>query len=131
MNQAALIQAARQAREYAYVPYSHFAVGAAVVADGQLFTGCNVENASYGLAMCAERNAMFQAVAAGHQHMTQLCVVADTAGPTSPCGACRQVMSEFMAPEATVMLANLTGAMQLTTVGALLPGAFLKGDLHA
>lgn len=131
MEQATLIAAARQARGQAYVPYSHFAVGAAVVADGELFTGCNVENASYGLAMCAERNAMFQAVAAGHQHIETLCVIADTTGPTSPCGACRQVMSEFMVPKAAVVLANLAGEVQVTTVGTLLPGAFLKGDLHA
>ncbi|WP_262314713.1 cytidine deaminase [Lacticaseibacillus parakribbianus] len=126
-----LIAAAIAQRDLAYVPYSHFKVGAAVLANGRVFTGCNIENASYGLAMCAERNALFAAVAAGCTEVTAIAVVADTAGPVSPCGACRQVMAEFMAPDAAVTLANLAGATQETTVAELLPGAFLKGDLNA
>ncbi|WP_225047154.1 cytidine deaminase [Lacticaseibacillus kribbianus] len=126
-----LIEAARAQRERAYVPYSHFKVGAAVLAGGRVFTGANIENASYGLAMCAERNALFAAVAAGCTQVDAIAVIGDTAGPISPCGACRQVMAEFMAPGAAVTLANLHGATTHTTVAALLPGAFLKGDLNA
>lgn len=124
-----LVDAAMAARKNAYVPYSQFAVGAAVSAGGQVFGGCNVENASYGLSLCAERNAIFQAVAAGHRHIEALAVVAGTAQPVSPCGACRQVMAEFMASTAPVTLSNLEGAHEDTTVSALLPGAFTKGAL--
>lgn len=126
-----LIAAARQAREKAYVPYSHFPVGAALLTeDGQLYTGCNIENASYGLANCAERTTIFKAVSDGHHRFTTIAVIADTDGPVSPCGACRQVMSEF-GPEARVILTNLKGHVQLTSVKELLPGAFLQTDLPA
>ena len=124
-----LIAAAQKARQNAYIPYSHFAVGAAVQVDGHIFAACNIENASYGLAMCAERNAMFQAVAAGYTHLEAIAVIGDTAGPISPCGACRQVMAEFFSSDAPVDLTNLHGQVQTTTVAALLPGAFTKGDL--
>ncbi|MCI1985510.1 MAG: cytidine deaminase [Lactobacillus sp.] len=126
----ALIAAAQTARQQAYAPYSHFAVGAAVqAADGRIFTGCNIENASYGLSMCAERNAVFAAVAAGARDVVAVAVIGATNGPISPCGACRQVLSEFAAPTTPVYLTNLRGDTTQTTVGALLPGAFLKGDL--
>lgn len=129
IDESALIAAAKEARAHAYVPYSHFAVGAAVLSDGQIYAACNIENASYGLSMCAERNAIFAAVAAGHPHISGIAVIADTAAPTSPCGACRQVMSEFLADDAPVILTNLNGNTQQTTVSALLPGAFEKGDM--
>lgn len=122
-----LMNLARQARERAYAPYSRFLVGAALVTrDGRHFSGCNVENASYGLCNCAERTALFSAVAAGCQpgDFAALAVIGDTAGPISPCGACRQVMSELCDETMPVWLGNLTGALQETTVQALLPGSF-------
>lgn len=126
----ALIEAAAAARQRSYSPYSHFAVGAAVrCQDGTIFAGCNIENASYGLSLCAERNAIFNAVAAGHQDLVALAVIGNTAEPISPCGACRQVMSEFLPQAAPVYLTNLAQATTTTTVAALLPGAFLKGEL--
>jgi cytidine deaminase len=95
-NDDELVTAAWQAREAAYAPYSGFAVGAAVLAaDGRRFTGCNVENLSFGLTICAERVALASAVAAGAREFLTLAVVADTGVPVSPCGACRQVMAEF------------------------------------
>jgi cytidine deaminase len=123
----ALIQAAREARERAYAPYSGFKVGAAVLTkDGRVFGGCNVENASYGLCNCAERTALFAAVAAGCRpgEFTHLAVMADTPGPVSPCGACRQVMLEMGGPSLIVLQANLRGNLAQTTVAQLLPGGF-------
>ncbi|WP_109123945.1 cytidine deaminase [Dyella sp. C11] len=122
-----LLNLARQARENAYAPYSRFLVGAALVTrDGRHFTGCNVENASYGLCNCAERTALFAAVAAGCRpgDFAALAVIGDTAGPISPCGACRQVMSELCDDAMPVWLGNLAGAVQETTVQTLLPGSF-------
>jgi len=127
---ASLIEAAKQARERAYAPYSHFAVGAALrTASGQLFSGCNVENASYGLTICAERVAIACAVAAGRREIVALAVVADTARPALPCGACRQVMVEFN-PGMQVILTNLHGQVQITTAEELLPEAFTAKDLE-
>jgi cytidine deaminase len=122
-----LLNLARQARENAYAPYSNFLVGAALVThDGRHFTGCNVENASYGLCNCAERTALFAAVAAGCRpgDFAAIAVIGDTAGPISPCGACRQVMSELCDDAMPVWLGNLDGAVQETTVQTLLPGSF-------
>mgnify|MGYP000402913479 FL=1 len=114
-----LYDAAVAARKNAYIPYSNFAVGAAVrCANGKIYGGCNVENASYGLCVCGERNAIFHAACAGEREMTELCVVADTSGPVSPCGACRQVMREFGIQ--TVILANMKGDFKITTVEELL-----------
>lgn len=126
-----LLDAATAAREKAYVPYSHFAVGAALqLADGRIVTGANVENASFGLTSCAERNAIFttytqrENIAIDDIKVVGIAVVADSPDPVSPCGACRQVLAEFCGPETPVWLANLRGDVQQTTVGALLPGAF-------
>jgi cytidine deaminase len=123
----ALILAARTARDNAYAPYSRFFVGAAVLArDGRVFAGCNVENASYGLCNCAERTALFAAVAAGCRpgDLTHLAVIGDTEDPISPCGACRQVMVELGGAELTVIQANLSGAVFQTTAAELLPNYF-------
>lgn len=118
-----LLAAALAARKNAYAPYSKFAVGAAVrTADGKIFTGCNVENASYGLSCCAERCAIFAAVGAGERKFTALCVAADTKEPVSPCGACRQVMTEFKIPE--IILANTNGDIKIYTSEELLPYGF-------
>lgn len=118
-----LYEAACQAREKAYAPYSHFAVGAAVrAADGRIFTGCNIENASYGLSLCAERCAIFAGVKEGVREFTALCITADTPGPVSPCGACRQVMAEFAITR--IFLTNLQGACKEMTAAELLPYAF-------
>lgn len=122
-----LLALARVARKCAHVPYSRFAVGAVVITrDGREFLGCNVENAAYGLCNCAERTALFAAVAAGCKpgDFTALAVVADTPEPVSPCGACRQVMSELCAGDMPVILGNLHDAHRTTTVTQLLPDAF-------
>ena len=122
-----LLNMARDAREKAYAPYSHFLVGAALITrDGRHFTGCNVENASYGLCNCAERTALFAAVAAGCKpgDFEALAVIGDTPTPISPCGACRQVMAELCDENMPVWLGNLKGAKLETTVQALLPGSF-------
>jgi cytidine deaminase len=124
-----LVQLAKDVRERAYAPYSRFPVGAAVeTASGEVFVGCNVENASFGLSMCAERVAIFKAVAAGARDIVALAVVADTATPVSPCGGCRQVMVEFN-PDMRVILANLHGEIHRTTARELIPGAFSAADL--
>jgi len=123
----ALIRAARAAREFAYAPYSGFKVGAAaLVKDGRVFGGCNVENASYGLCNCAERTALFAGVAAGCRpgDFTHIAIVADTPGPVPPCGACRQVMHEMGGPLLVVVQSNLRGDTAQATVAQLLPGAF-------
>ncbi len=118
-----LLEAALAARERAYAPYSKFLVGAAVRAEsGKIYTGCNIENASYGLTVCAERNALFSAVGAGERKFTALCVVGDKEGPISPCGACRQVMAEFKVP--CIILANLKGDVKEYTLEELLPYGF-------
>jgi cytidine deaminase len=119
-----LVAAARDARERAWAPYSNFKVGAALeAADGAIITGGNIENASYGLTICAERVAMFKAVSEGHRRFVRIAVVADTVEPTSPCGACRQVLWEF-GPELEVIMANLTGILGHYRLRDLLPHAF-------
>lgn len=122
-----LVAAATAARANAYAPYSNFRVGAAVRAnDGRIFGGCNVENAAYGLCNCAERTALFAAVAAGIRPggFSAIAVTGDTAGPISPCGACRQVLFELGGPGLRVLLTNLRGDLRLTTAAALLPDGF-------
>ena len=123
-----LVRLAKQARENAYAPYSKFKVGAVVLTrNGKTFTGCNVENSSYGLTCCAERNAIFQAVGAGAQDLFCLCVLADTQEPVAPCGACRQVMSEFGIE--WVVMANCAGATKTVPLADLLPYGFTKQAL--
>ncbi|MEO7068783.1 MAG: cytidine deaminase [Rhodanobacter sp.] len=122
-----LLTLAQQARERAYAPYSNFLVGAALQThDGRQFSGCNVENAAFGLCNCAERTAFFSAIASGCRpgDFAAIAVIGDSEGPISPCGACRQVMAELCAPDMPVLLTNLRGDVQETTVAALLPGAF-------
>ena len=115
-----LLDAATAVRLRAYAPYSNFQVGAALLAkDGRIFTGCNVENLSYGLTICAERNAIFAAVAAGVREFDAIAIVADTREPVSPCGACRQVMAEF--GDFKIIAATLAGRVFESTVAALLP----------
>jgi cytidine deaminase len=121
MNFQSLIEQAKAARQQAYAPYSRFAVGAALqTKSGRVFCGCNVENLSFGLTICAERNAVFAAVAAGEREFEAIAVVADTRVPVTPCGACRQVLAEF-APELPICSANLDGQTFESTIGELLP----------
>ena len=130
MTDQELIQLAVQVREQAYVPYSKFKVGAALLSvDGRVFTGANVENASYGLTICAERAALFKAVSEGVQSFTTIAVVTDLADPASPCGACRQVLVEF-APQLRVIMANIAGKVVSTTIAELLPLAFTPQKLE-
>jgi len=127
-----LIQEACVARQRAHTPYSHFAVGAALLTrDGVVYHGCNIENASYGLTNCAERTALFRAVADGRKpgDFTMLAVVADTDGPVAPCGACRQVILELGGKDLQVVLANLKGDVAVYAASELLPGAFDAADL--
>ncbi|MGA9756111.1 MAG: cytidine deaminase [Desulfobaccales bacterium] len=119
-----LIDAARRAREAAYAPYSNFKVGAAVLtAAGEIFSGCNIENASFGATICAERVAIFTAVAGGCRGLTALAVIADTPEPVAPCGMCRQVLAEF-SPDCRIIMANLAGQKRLVNLKELLPLAF-------
>jgi cytidine deaminase len=119
-----LVGAARRAREHADAAYSHFKVGAALEAvDGTVITGCNIENATYGLTMCAERVAMFKALSDGHRVFTRIAIVADTDAPTPPCGACRQILWEF-AGNLEVLLANLTADTGSHHLKDLLPHPF-------
>ena len=126
-----LMELAIEAREQAYVPYSNFKVGSAVLAkDGRVFTGCNIENAAYGPTNCAERTAIFKAVSEGVRDFVALAVVADTTAPVTPCGVCRQVMAEFFTSETPIYLGNLQGDFIPTTLGELLPGAFTSKELE-
>ena len=119
-----LFDAARAAREGAYVPYSRFAAGAARrTATGIVVHGFNIENASYGLTICAERVAIFAARSAGEVGVTDIALIAAQGEPLAPCGACRQVMAE-LAPDATVSMGNLNGEVRQSTVAALLPNLF-------
>lgn len=130
MDMQQLIDQAIEARKKAYTPYSKFKVGAAVLTkDDQVFQGCNIENASYGLTNCAERTAIFKAVSEGKKEIDTIVVVADTEGPVSPCGACRQVMAEFCNKDTKIILANLHGEKVETTIDELLPGSFSSKDL--
>ena len=125
-----LIQKATDMLDKAYVPYSKFPVGAALLTkEGEVFSGCNIENASFGLTNCAERTAIFKAVSEGKMEFDYLVVTGDTDAPISPCGACRQVLAEFCSPDMPVLLTNNKGNKQITTVGELLPGAFKSEDM--
>ncbi len=130
MEMEKLIVESKKARDKAYVPYSKFPVGAALVAeDGTVYHGCNIENSAYSMTNCAERTAFFKAVSEGVHTFKALAVVGDTEGPISPCGACRQVIAEFCDGSMPVYLTNLKGDVLETTVAELLPGAFSKEDL--
>ena len=119
-----LIAAAKQARENAHAPFSNFRVGAALRAkSGRVFTGCNVENATYGLTMCAERVAIFKALSEGERGFDAIAVVADTESLTPPCGACRQLIWEFCG-DVPVVLSNLGGKSEVHQMAALLPRPF-------
>jgi len=124
-----LEKAARAAAKSAYAPYSRFRVGAAVLGgSGRIYSGCNVENASFGLCNCAERTAVFTAVAAGERRVRAVAVYTPTAKATAPCGACRQVISEF-GPQALVISICDSARRLETDIPALLPGAFRQRDL--
>lgn len=132
IDEEKLMNEAIRAREKSYSPYSEFAVGAALLCgDGRIYHGANIENASYSLCMCAERNAVYHALCDGRkkEDFIALAVVADTIRPVSPCGACRQVLSELLPEDAPIYLGNLDGDIEETTVEDLLPGAFTKDDL--
>ena len=119
----ALISAARAGRERAYAPYSNYRVGAGILTDIGVFSGCNVENASYGLSICAERTAIFSAIAGGAKEILAVAVMTQDGG--FPCGACRQVLAEFAHDDCPVLLLNENSAVTCeTTLGALFPNAF-------
>ncbi len=121
-----LLEMARKARENAYAPYSDFKVGAALLTEsGEIFTGCNVENSSYGLSVCAERVALFKAVSEGYRKFKALAVVADTERPVPPCGACRQVLWEF--GDIDIIMSNLKGDVKVMKLSELLPEGFHFG----
>lgn len=129
MDIQTLLDQAKEARKKAYAPYSKFQVGAALLTkDKQVFLGCNIENASYGLTNCTERTAIFKAVSEGEKEIEAIVVVGDTEGPIAPCGACRQVMAEFCDKDTKIILANLNGSTVETTIDELLPGAFSLKD---
>lgn len=129
MDAKELMKMAIEARQNAYAPYSHFAVGAALLAEsGKVYTGCNIENASYGLTCCAERNAIFAAVGAGERRFKMLAVAADSPEPVAPCGACRQVIAEFGIP--LVVMGNLKEATKTMTSEELLPYGFGQESMN-
>ena len=127
-----IVETAIQARELSYSPYSKFKVGAALLCkDGKVFKGANIENSSYPLCMCAERNALYHAIMNGYtkNDFLALAIVADTPEACTPCGACRQVISELFPKDGVIVLANLKGAYQETNIEELLPFAFSGDDL--
>ena len=132
MDKKELVQKAIEARRLSYSPYSHFAVGAAVLTkDGRVFLGANIENSSYPLCMCAERNALYHAMLNGYkkEDLAALALIAATDEPCSPCGACRQVISELFPADAPIYMANMNGDVKETNVKELLPFAFSGDDL--
>ena len=125
----ALLRAAAKVRKNAHAPYSEFRVGAAVLAGGRIFAACNVENSAYPLSVCAERNAVAAAVAAGQKRIDAVAVVGGSDRPAAPCGGCRQVLAEFAAPDTPVVYAAPNGQSVTTTLEALLPASFGPRDL--
>lgn len=127
-----LLHDAQEAMKKAYVPYSNFQVGAALLDDqGHVHFGCNVENAAYGPTNCAERTALFRAIADGKKpgQFQAIAVIGDTEGPITPCGVCRQVLVELCAPDMPVIMGNLNGQWTISTVSGILPGAFTPASL--
>ncbi|WEG14239.1 cytidine deaminase [Pullulanibacillus sp. KACC 23026] len=130
-TQEQLVEAAKRARELAYVPYSNFQVGAALLTDqDEIILGGNIENAAYSVTNCAERTALFKAFSDGKKTYKMMAVVADSNRPVPPCGACRQVMAELCPEDMVVILANLKGDTEVTSVKELLPGAFQAKDMN-
>lgn len=128
-NYKKLIKEAEKARKRAYTPYSKFKVGAAILtSDGKIFTGCNIENASFGLTVCAERVAILKAISEGSTEFESIAIIGNTDQPCSPCGACRQVVSEF-GENIKLIMSNLKGDIKIKKIGELLPEAFSKNDL--
>ena len=128
MTDEELIAVAKKYREFSYSPYSKFKVGAAVLTKaGNVYGGCNIENSSYPVTNCAERTAIFKAVSEGEKEIEAIALIADTEGPCSPCGACRQVMGEFKIPR--IIMANLKGDKKVVTLDEVLPFAFSEKDL--
>ena len=125
MDWSELLTEARRARDNAYCPYSNFAGGSAVrTADGSLSSGCNIENRTYGLTVCAERTAVLAAVAAGRRELVAVAVVTDTSPPAPPCGQCLEVLTEFGNPDLPILLANTAGDEVEFRLGDLLPHPF-------
>ena len=130
MDYRNLAKIAIDARENAYVPYSKFKVGAAVLTeDGSIYTGCNIENASYGATNCAERTAIFKAVSEGHKKIKAIAIVGDMSTNTYPCGICRQVIVEFATKDIDIILVKNEEEYVIKTMEEILPGAFTKEDL--
>ncbi|MDD3657026.1 MAG: cytidine deaminase [Atribacterota bacterium] len=125
-----LIDRAREARLKAYTPYSQFRVGSAVLTEnGTIFTGCNIENASLGITICAERVAIYKAISEGFKNIKAIAIIGDTEDPCPPCGACRQVMMEF-APNMDVIMSNLQNKVKIRKARELLPDAFNGSTFH-
>ena len=130
MDYRKLAKIAIDARENAYVPYSKFKVGAAVVTeDGSIYTGCNIENASFGATNCAERTAIYKAVSEGHKKISAIAIVGDMSTHTYPCGICRQVIVEFATSDMHIILVKNEDDYIIKTMEEILPGAFTKEDL--
>ena len=132
MKRLELVEKAKEARALSYSPYSNFKVGAALLTkDGQVFLGANIENSSSPLCMCAERNALYNAMMHGYskKDFVALALSADTEGPCSPCGACRQVINELFPKDGVIIMSNLKGNVKETNVNELLPFAFSEEDL--
>lgn len=129
MENQELLEIAKKAMQNAYAPYSHFQVGAALLAeDGRVFYGCNVENATYGATICAERTAIVKAISEGARHFTKIAIVSSGQDITPPCGICRQVLLEFM-PEGSVILQDKDGVIQEFAMRTLLPLGFCADDI--
>ena len=123
MEDQELIELARKAREFSYSPYSKFKVGAALIThEGKVYSGCNIENASFGITNCAERTAIFKAVSEGAREIDTIAIIADSDGPCSPCGACRQAMAEFKVKR--VIMAKLKGEVKAVSLAELLPYSY-------
>jgi cytidine deaminase len=130
MNNNELVKLAKEAMKYAYVPYSKFRVGAALLTEeGKVFTGCNIENASFGGTNCAERTALFKALSEGYRKFTKIAIVGDSKDFTYPCGICRQVLSEF-GISMEVIVSNQNGELRVHKLSELLPYAFLGEELE-